>query len=68
MSVDPYFECEWEKWNSEEKVEREREGHTGDVGLWDAIQNNSYRGILQCGSCYDDVFLCVIGFTLESLV
>jgi len=46
MSATLYFGCAWEKWNREEKEERERERHTGDVGLWDAIQNNSYRGIL----------------------
>jgi hypothetical protein len=30
--------------------EKGGEGHTGDVGLWDAMQNNSYRGILAMGS------------------
>jgi len=37
---------DWGQWDGVQKEEGEREGRTGDVGLWDAMQNNSYRGIL----------------------
>ena len=38
-----------------------REGHTGDVGLWDAMQNNSYRGILAVYFLLWRYSVCLIG-------